>query len=151
MHNCKLTGYCVLHNCKLTGCCLLYNCKLTGCCVLYSCKLTKCCVLRQEGTVVESVHIVGASLTFIGGLFYCFLQTAMSYHMCPDYNGLFVCRVRLAVCLVSLSCLLASILIRGGRMEQGREGRVVGIGGGRRGWGMTAPDYHRLQGFAGSV
>lgn len=64
----------------------------------------------QEGTVVEAVHVVGAALTFIGGLIYCFLQTAMSYHMCPMYNGLYICRARLTICVVSLVCLAATIV-----------------------------------------
>ena len=66
-------------------------------------------MLPQEGTVVEPVHVVGAALTFIGGLIYCFLQTAMSYHMCPNYNGMLVCRARLTMCLISLACLTTSI------------------------------------------
>lgn len=67
----------------------------------------------QEGTVVEWVHVVGAVLTFVGGLVYCFLQTAMSYHMCPDYCGLRVCRVRLAITLISFLCLVTTIIAGG--------------------------------------
>lgn len=67
----------------------------------------------QEGTVVEPVHIIGAALTFIGGLIYCFLQTSMSYHMYPDYNGLRVCRVRLAITIVSLIALITTIISAG--------------------------------------
>lgn len=64
----------------------------------------------QEGTVVEPVHATGAGLTFVGGLLYCLLQTCMSYHMCPDYNGQYICRVRLAVCLVSFMCLVTTVV-----------------------------------------
>ncbi|XP_076471282.1 DNA damage-regulated autophagy modulator protein 2-like [Babylonia areolata] len=64
----------------------------------------------QEGSVVEAVHVVGASLTFIVGLIYCFLQTWMSYYMCPTFNGLYVCRARLTISLVSLACLTATII-----------------------------------------
>ncbi|KAL8561934.1 hypothetical protein ACOMHN_001260 [Nucella lapillus] len=64
----------------------------------------------QEGTVVEAVHVTGAAFTFFGGMIYCFLQTAMSYHMCPMYNGLYICRARLTIALVSLVCLVVTII-----------------------------------------
>lgn len=60
--------------------------------------------------MVEIVHIIGAGFTFIGGVVYCFLQTAMSYHMYPDYNGLLICRVRLFVCMLAFGSLISSIL-----------------------------------------
>ncbi|XP_025085167.1 DNA damage-regulated autophagy modulator protein 2-like [Pomacea canaliculata] len=63
----------------------------------------------QEHTVVEIVHIIGAGFTFIGGVVYCFLQTAMSYHMYPDYNGLLICRVRLFVCMLAFGSLISTI------------------------------------------
>lgn len=60
--------------------------------------------------MVEMVHVIGAALTFIGGLIYCVMHTAMSYHMFPNYNGLLICRVRLTITLVALVCLAVSIL-----------------------------------------
>lgn len=65
----------------------------------------------QEGTVVEPVHVTGAALTFIAGVLYCFLQTVLSYHMCPDYNGLCICRVRLSISFIALASLIISILM----------------------------------------
>ncbi|KAK7098662.1 DNA damage-regulated autophagy modulator protein 2-like [Littorina saxatilis] len=64
----------------------------------------------QESTVVEMVHVIGAALTFIGGLIYCVMHTAMSYHMFPNYNGLLICRVRLTITLVALVCLAVTIV-----------------------------------------
>ncbi|XP_041370348.1 DNA damage-regulated autophagy modulator protein 2-like [Gigantopelta aegis] len=59
----------------------------------------------QERTEVEAVHFTGAFMVFIGGFIYTCLMTAITYHMYPDYNGLYIGRIRLAisvVCLVSL-------------------------------------------------
>ncbi|CAG5125742.1 unnamed protein product [Candidula unifasciata] len=63
----------------------------------------------QEGTIVEVVHFIGAALTFIAGVLYCFLQSVLSYHMCPNYNGLRICRIRLSISLVALMGLFVSI------------------------------------------
>ncbi|BFZ15846.1 hypothetical protein BsWGS_18885 [Bradybaena similaris] len=64
----------------------------------------------QEGTIVEAVHIVGAALTFIAGVLYCFLQSALSYHMYPNYNGRRICRIRLCISSVALVGLFVSII-----------------------------------------
>ncbi|XP_035828749.1 DNA damage-regulated autophagy modulator protein 1 [Aplysia californica] len=67
----------------------------------------------QEGTSVEIVHIVGAFMTFAMGLVYCFLQTALSYHLFPACNGRLICRVRLAITLISLASLIITIVAAG--------------------------------------
>ncbi|KAK0054750.1 DNA damage-regulated autophagy modulator protein 2 [Biomphalaria pfeifferi] len=64
----------------------------------------------QEGTDVEIVHIIGAGMTFILGVLYCFLQAALSFHMCPDYNGRCICTIRLAISLMSLVALLLTVI-----------------------------------------
>ncbi|XP_046373349.2 DNA damage-regulated autophagy modulator protein 1-like [Haliotis rufescens] len=67
----------------------------------------------QEGTEVEAVHISGAFLVFVGGVIYTFLQAGISYHMYPDYNGLRICRIRLTICLTSLTCLIITLAAAG--------------------------------------
>ncbi|XP_059177367.1 DNA damage-regulated autophagy modulator protein 2-like [Physella acuta] len=64
----------------------------------------------QEGTNVEIVHIIGAGLTFVPGVLYCLVQTALSYHMFPSYNGSYICRIRLALSVVSLLSLILTIV-----------------------------------------
>ncbi|BFZ04127.1 hypothetical protein BsWGS_07166 [Bradybaena similaris] len=64
----------------------------------------------QEGTIVEAVHFIGALTAFFAGTLYCFLQTALSYHMCPDYNSLHICRTRLSISVISLVSLVTSIV-----------------------------------------
>ncbi|KAK6189679.1 hypothetical protein SNE40_001682 [Patella caerulea] len=63
-------------------------------------------VANFQRTEVEPVHFTGAALTFILGLLYTFVQTGISYHMYPDYSGIYICRVRLAVCLTSLASFI---------------------------------------------
>ncbi|CAL1527658.1 unnamed protein product [Lymnaea stagnalis] len=67
----------------------------------------------QARTNVEIVHVVGAGMTFISGVLYCFVQAGLSYHMCPDYNGLYICRVRLALSISSLTALIVTIASAG--------------------------------------
>ncbi|GFO39640.1 DNA-damage regulated autophagy modulator 2 [Plakobranchus ocellatus] len=62
----------------------------------------------QEGTDVEPVHFTGAALCFAPGVLYCFLQSAISYHMYPRFNGIFICRLRL---IISLLCVAAMIIM----------------------------------------
>ncbi|KAK3759707.1 hypothetical protein RRG08_017605 [Elysia crispata] len=62
----------------------------------------------QEGSDVEAVHFTGAALAFFPGVLYCFLSTAMSYHMHPRFNGVLICRVRL---LISALCVIACIIM----------------------------------------
>ncbi|GFS01542.1 DNA damage-regulated autophagy modulator protein 2 [Elysia marginata] len=62
----------------------------------------------QEGTEVESVHFTGAALAFGPGVLYCFMQTALSYHMHPRFNGVLICRVRL---LISMFCVVACVIM----------------------------------------
>uniref|UniRef100_A0A0B7AE25 CWH43-like N-terminal domain-containing protein n=1 Tax=Arion vulgaris TaxID=1028688 RepID=A0A0B7AE25_9EUPU len=64
----------------------------------------------QEGTVVEGVHIFGAIMTFIAGVLYCLLQTVLSYHMYPSYNGLYICRIRLGISVTAAVSLIMTIL-----------------------------------------
>ncbi|KAJ8299447.1 hypothetical protein KUTeg_023507 [Tegillarca granosa] len=52
-------------------------------------------ISKNDETLVEPVHITGAALVFGFGVVYAFLQTWLSYHMFPDYNGIYICRIRL--------------------------------------------------------
>lgn len=56
------------------------------------------------------MHILGAALVFGVGVLYELIQTMLTYHMYPEYNGLYICRVRLTICIVSMACMVLSIL-----------------------------------------
>ena len=68
------------------------------------------CRSVQEADVVLDIHILGANVTFFGGIVYCFMQSVMTYRMIPFYNGRCICHLRLAISLLSASCLTISIL-----------------------------------------
>lgn len=63
-------------------------------------------VANFQETQVEPVHITGAALVFGFGVVYAFLQTWLSYHMFPDYNGIYICRIRLVISVASLICMI---------------------------------------------
>jgi hypothetical protein len=63
----------------------------------------------QQGTVVEPVHAVGAVMSFVAGVVYCCLQTVLSYHMYPDYNGLYICRLRMAISTTASISLVITV------------------------------------------
>ncbi|RUS80491.1 hypothetical protein EGW08_011742, partial [Elysia chlorotica] len=80
----------------------------TSVCFGYMAAFGVCVVANfQEGTEVESAHFAGAALAFFPGVIYCFMQTALSYHMYPRYNGVLICRVRL---FISLLCVAACVI-----------------------------------------
>ena len=60
---------------------------------------------------MEVVHFTGAFMVFIGGFIYACLQTALTYHMYPDYNGLYIGRIRLTISFVCAVSLIISILV----------------------------------------
>ena len=66
------------------------------------------CCMQENG--MEIVHFTGAGLVFGLGVLYALLDTSISYRMCPQFNGLYICRVRLVVALCSLVCFCGSIL-----------------------------------------
>lgn len=68
------------------------------------------CLGSAQETSVEIVHVIGASLVFGVGVIYAAVQTALTYHMYPDYNGLYICRVRLTLTVVSFIVMIISIL-----------------------------------------
>lgn len=58
-------------------------------------------VANFQETNVEPVHLTGAALVFCVGVVYAIIQTALSYHMEPDFNGKYICRVRLTLTILS--------------------------------------------------
>lgn len=67
-------------------------------------------VANFQETSVEPVHIAGAALVFGFGVIYAFIQTFLSYHMHPDYNGLYICRIRLFISVLSLVCMIITFV-----------------------------------------
>ena len=56
------------------------------------------------------MHLTGAGLVFIVGVVYAIIQTALTYHMEPDFNGKYICRVRLTLTILSTLVMVISIL-----------------------------------------
>ncbi|XP_052798851.1 DNA damage-regulated autophagy modulator protein 2-like [Mya arenaria] len=54
-------------------------------------------VANFQVTEVGAVHLTGTVLVFGVGVVYAALQTGLSYKMHPDYSGIYVARVRLAL------------------------------------------------------
>jgi len=65
-------------------------------------------VANFQETNLEPVHVTGAFLVFGVGVIYAFIQTALSYHMYPDFNGLYICRCRLALSTCSLLAMVVT-------------------------------------------
>lgn len=63
-------------------------------------------VANFQETNVEIVHITGASLVFGVGVIYALIQTFLTYHMEPDFNGKFICRARLTITIFSIVFML---------------------------------------------
>lgn len=59
---------------------------------------------------MEIVHLTGAMLVFGVGVIYAIIQTSLTYHMEPDFNGLYICRVRMALTILSAMVMVISIL-----------------------------------------
>lgn len=57
-------------------------------------------VANFQETSVEIVHLTGAFLVFAVGIIHAFIQTVLSYTMCPLFNGRYICKARL-----TFSCL----------------------------------------------
>ncbi|GFO39639.1 DNA damage-regulated autophagy modulator protein 2 [Plakobranchus ocellatus] len=62
----------------------------------------------QDNSELSAVHFTGAVLAFGPGVLYCLLQSVLSYLMCPRYNTVAVCRVRLAI---TVFCIAAAIVM----------------------------------------
>ncbi|XP_021349475.1 DNA damage-regulated autophagy modulator protein 2-like isoform X2 [Mizuhopecten yessoensis] len=58
-------------------------------------------VANFQETVVEPVHLTGASLVLGCGVVYEFVQTYVTYQMHPDFNGQFIARIRLLISVIS--------------------------------------------------
>ncbi|XP_064600458.1 DNA damage-regulated autophagy modulator protein 2-like [Liolophura sinensis] len=67
-------------------------------------------VANFQETNVEPVHITGAGLVFGLGVLYELMQTILSYQMNPGFNGLYICRVRLSISLVSLVAMIITFV-----------------------------------------
>jgi len=67
-------------------------------------------VANFQITAVFYVHLIGAFTCFGAGLIYSILQTAASYRMCPLYNGITVCRMRLFISVLALVAFLTTII-----------------------------------------
>lgn len=63
-------------------------------------------VANFQETNIEPVHVTGAFLVFGLGTVYAFIQAGLSYQMYPEFNGLYVCRVRMSISAVALVGLL---------------------------------------------
>ena len=68
-------------------------------------------IIFWQETNIEIVHVTGAFLVFGLGTVYAFVQAGLTYQMYPEFNGLLVCRVRMAISAVSLVGLIVSILL----------------------------------------
>ncbi|KAL4224506.1 autophagy modulator [Mactra antiquata] len=66
-------------------------------------------VANFQETNVETVHVTGAGLVFCVGVVYALIQTSLSYHMNPDFNGLYVCRVRLTLTITSFIFMVTTV------------------------------------------
>lgn len=79
-------------------------------CVFAICVFEKKTVFLFQETNVEIVHLTGAMLVFGVGVIYAIIQTSLTYHMEPDFNGLYICRVRMALTILSAMVMVISIL-----------------------------------------
>ncbi|XP_069085075.1 DNA damage-regulated autophagy modulator protein 1 [Pleurodeles waltl] len=59
---------------------------------------------------VPIVHDVGALLTFICGVFYILLQSMISLKSSPHWSSTRLCRIRMAISIVSLAALIPMII-----------------------------------------
>lgn len=67
-------------------------------------------VANFQETSLEPVHVTGAALVLGFGVVYAFLQTSLSYHMNPDYNGLKICRIRLVISFVAFIAMVITFI-----------------------------------------
>lgn len=67
-------------------------------------------VANFQETNVEVVHLTGAMLVFGVGVVYTIIQTSLTYHMQPDFNGIYICRVRLALTIVSALVMVMTVV-----------------------------------------
>lgn len=67
-------------------------------------------VANFQETKIEAVHLTGAMMVFGLGVLYAFLDTSVSYLMCPVYNGVLICRVRLTLAVCGLISLLVAFI-----------------------------------------
>ncbi|CAC5401683.1 DRAM2 [Mytilus coruscus] len=67
-------------------------------------------VANFQETNVEPVHVTGAALVLGVGVIYAFVQTSLSYRMNPDYNGLKICRIRLAISCIALTAMIITFV-----------------------------------------
>ncbi|XP_069133896.1 DNA damage-regulated autophagy modulator protein 2-like isoform X2 [Argopecten irradians] len=58
-------------------------------------------VANFQETVVEPVHLTGACLVLGFGVIYAFIQTWLTYHMHPEFNGRSIARVRLVLSIIA--------------------------------------------------
>ncbi|XP_033751848.1 DNA damage-regulated autophagy modulator protein 2-like isoform X2 [Pecten maximus] len=70
-------------------------------------------VANFQETVVEPVHLTGASLVLGCGVLYEFLQTFLTYHMYPEFNGQFIARVRLVLSVISAVSMVTAFTSAG--------------------------------------
>ncbi|XP_045174995.1 DNA damage-regulated autophagy modulator protein 2-like [Mercenaria mercenaria] len=66
-------------------------------------------VANFQETNVEAVHLTGAALVFGVGVVYALIQTSLTYHMEPEFNGKYICRVRLTLTIISALVMVMTI------------------------------------------
>ncbi|KGL84983.1 DNA damage-regulated autophagy modulator protein 1, partial [Tinamus guttatus] len=59
---------------------------------------------------VTSVHDVGALVAFGSGVVYITLQSIISYKSCPQWNTYLMCRIRMAISLISCIAVIPMIV-----------------------------------------
>lgn len=67
-------------------------------------------VANFQETAVAAVHVTGAVLVFGVGVLYSLIQTILTYQMHPNFNGLYICRLRLTLTLAP-ACLMLMTFI----------------------------------------
>lgn len=69
--------------------------------------------LRRDGTWLQPIfvtHLVGAAMTFTGGVGYLTLNTALTFLMIPEFHNVRVAYVRLALTIVDIvACIITGI------------------------------------------
>lgn len=61
-------------------------------------------------TTIEIAHDIGAYTTFLCGVGYSFLQTYITFKLYPEFNGRFICYMRLAISICSFLSMLILII-----------------------------------------
>ena len=63
-----------------------------------------------QETSVLAIHLLGAVMAFGLGTVYAWIQTTISYQMCPHSTPYWLCHLRTVLCAISSITFIASIL-----------------------------------------